>query len=67
MKTFKLENIITEEVGEEIPLDENGQITVLDLVVASGVCKSRGEARRLIQQGGVKILQNNEKTNDRPI
>ena len=34
---------------------ENGNINVLSLLVATGLCPSRGEARRLVQQGGVTI------------
>jgi tyrosyl-tRNA synthetase len=33
----------------------NDCTTVIDLLVAAGLCKSKGEARRLIQEGGVKI------------
>lgn len=32
-----------------------GTATVLDAMVASGICKSKGEARRLIEQGGVSV------------
>ena len=34
---------------------ENGNINVLSMLVATGLCPSRGEARRLVQQGGVAI------------
>ena len=34
---------------------ENGSINVLSMLVATGLCPSRGEARRLIQQGGVMV------------
>ena len=34
---------------------ENGNINVLSMLVATGLCPSRGEARRLVQQGGVLI------------
>ena len=34
---------------------ENGSINVLSMLVATGLCPSRGEARRLVQQGGVTI------------
>ena len=33
----------------------DGQIAVLDLLVKTGLVPSKGEARRLIQQGGVSI------------
>ena len=34
---------------------ENGNINVLSMLVAAGLCPSRGEARRFVQQGGVTI------------
>lgn len=40
-------------------LKEDGSIWVIDLLAASGLVASRGQAKRLIQQGGVKI--NDEK------
>ena len=39
-----------------------GAQTVVDAMVAAGVCKSKGEARRLIEQGGVSV--NDEKVTD---
>ena len=34
---------------------ENGKIGATRLLVACGLCASNGEARRLIQQGGVAV------------
>ena len=34
---------------------ENGKIVAINLLVACGLCASNGEARRLIQQGGVAV------------
>ena len=34
---------------------ENGKIGVLNLLTACGLCASNGEARRLVQQGGVMV------------
>ena len=34
---------------------ENGKIGAINLLVACGLCASNGEARRLIQQGGVAV------------
>ncbi len=34
---------------------ENGGINILSLLVATGLCPSRGEARRLVQQGGIAV------------
>ena len=34
---------------------ENGRIGVMNLLVACGLCSSNGEARRLIQQGGLAV------------
>ena len=36
-------------------LKEDGSIWIIDLIAASGLVSSRGEAKRMIQQGGVKI------------
>ena len=36
-------------------LKEDGSIWIIDLLAASGLVSSRGEAKRMIQQGGVKI------------
>jgi len=40
----------------------DGIINVMDLLVKSGLCPSKGEARRLIQQGGVSV--NDQKISD---
>ena len=34
---------------------ENGGINILSLLVSTGLCASRGEARRLVQQGGIIV------------
>ncbi|MEG1945058.1 MAG: tyrosine--tRNA ligase [Oscillospiraceae bacterium] len=41
---------------------ENGTIDVLDLIVKCGLAASRGEARRLVEQGGISL--GNEKVTD---
>ena len=52
------------EMPEDLPgLKLAGKITVLDMVIASGAAKSKGEARRLVEQGAVKI---SGKTKDDP-
>lgn len=43
-------------------LMEEGKVGVLNLMVATGLCSSKGEARRLVQQGGVSI--DDEKVTD---
>ena len=40
----------------------DGEINVMDLLVKVGLCPSKGEARRLVQQGGVTV--NDEKVLD---
>ncbi|MDE6880546.1 MAG: tyrosine--tRNA ligase [Oscillospiraceae bacterium] len=50
----------TTELAEES--FEEGAIGVLNLLVACGLAASKGEARRLVQQGGVSV--NNEKVAD---
>ncbi len=39
-----------------------GSITILDLLVKAGLASSKGEGRRLVQQGGVSV--NEEKITD---
>lgn len=39
-------------------LDENGKISVLDLMIKGGMIKSKSEGRRLIQQGGITVDDN---------
>ena len=48
----------------EIPASEisDDGITIVDLMMKCGLCASKGDARRLIQQGGV--LANGEKVAD---
>ena len=41
--------------GELLTKEVTGVETVVDAMVASGVAKSKGEARRLIEQGGVSV------------
>ena len=40
----------------------DGQLPVLDLLVKTGLAPSKGEARRLVQQGGITV--NDEKVSD---
>ncbi len=53
-------NMPTKELTEE-DLTEDG-IDLLGLLVATGLCTSRGDARRNVQQGGVSV--NGEKVTD---
>ena len=41
--------------GEMLTKEVSDVVTVVDAMVASGVAKSKGEARRLIEQGGVSV------------
>ncbi len=57
------------DIFAEVPSSETprqpisaGSLTVLDLLVASGVAKSRGEARRSISEGGIYL--NNMRVGD---
>lgn len=54
------ENMPSTSVGESEFTD--GKIAVLDLMLKAGIIKSKGEGRRLIQQGGVAL--NDEKVTD---
>lgn len=49
------ENMPTTRIGEENFAD--GKISVIDLMVLSGLAPSRGEAKRLIQQGGISLRE----------
>ena len=48
----------------ELTIDHfgDGQIGIMNLLVACGLAPSKGEARRLVQQGGVAV--NDEKIGD---
>ena len=54
------ENMPTTELTEED--FEDGQIGILKLLVRTGLCASNGDARRLIQQGGIAV--NDQKVTD---
>ena len=41
--------------GELLTKEVSGVVTVVDAIVAAGVAKSKGEARRLVEQGGVSV------------
>lgn len=49
-------------VGLTLPKGEVVGVSILDLFVTAGLCTSKGEARRLIRNGGARI--NNEKVAD---
>jgi tyrosyl-tRNA synthetase len=51
------------EIPEDVPelKIKGGKIVALDLVVASDAAKSKGEARRLIEQGGLEVAGENVK------
>ena len=46
---------------------ENGGINILSLLVATGLCPSRGEARRLVQQGGIVVDEKKAESIDESI
>lgn len=47
---------------EESDFDENGTVQLLDMMLKAAMIKSKGEGRRLIQQGGITV--NDEKITD---
>ena len=51
-------------VDNEEPLrhPDGTPVTVVDAFVASGLCKTRSEARRLIQQGGAYLVTGDPET-----
>ncbi len=46
---------IPDEIEEVVLTNDGGQLTVFQLLVSIGAAKSNGEARRLVNQGGVMI------------
>ncbi len=55
----KSENMPTTEMAKA---DFDGGIKVIELLVKTGLCKTNGDARRMIEQGGVSV--NDEKVTD---
>lgn len=53
--------------GELLEKVAEGAKTVVDAMVACGVCKSKGEARRLIDQGGVSVNGEKVTSADMPV
>jgi tyrosyl-tRNA synthetase len=58
----QLEDIFSEAPSSQLPSSEVTTLTVIDLFVRSGLTKSKGEARRLVADGGAYI--NNERITD---
>ena len=49
----------------ELTEDEaGGEVTILDLITRCGLAKSRAEARRLIEQGGISVNRERVSTAD---
>ncbi len=46
---------VPDEIEEVVLTNDGGQLTVFQLLVSIGAAKSNGEARRLVNQGGVMI------------
>ena len=46
---------VPDEIGEFIFTDSSNEINIIDLIIKVKFAASKGEARRLIQQGGVSI------------
>lgn len=54
--------------AEDMPSYEaNGADNILDIMVGAGVAKSKGEARRLVEGGGVSIDETKLTVNDLPL
>ena len=67
-----IRNINLQASEEELPTFElaedqlNADISLVDLFILTGLCKSKGQARRLIEQGGAYLNENRIKE-DRPL
>ncbi|MGN6574413.1 MAG: tyrosine--tRNA ligase [Nocardioides sp.] len=53
---------LSEAGSAQVTRGEGGLPTVVDLLVESGLCKSKGEARRTVSEGGAYV--NNERVED---
>ncbi len=53
--------------AELLTKEVSGVATVVDVLVAAGIAKSKGEARRLIEQGGVSVDENKVSDVNMPI
>jgi tyrosyl-tRNA synthetase len=51
----EIEDIFSDVPSKEIPRDQAADMPVLDLLVNSGLLKSKGEARRSISEGGIYV------------
>ncbi|PIQ86474.1 MAG: tyrosine--tRNA ligase [Candidatus Omnitrophica bacterium CG11_big_fil_rev_8_21_14_0_20_45_26] len=58
-RVFKKKELPDEIPNRAIPKSklENGEIAITSLLVEAGLASSKGEARRLVEQGGVKVDQ----------
>lgn len=58
------EEVFSGKVSDNMPTVKvnNSEYNILDLLLETGLCPSKSEARRMVEQGGVKI--NNEKVSD---
>ncbi len=54
-KTIQNKDTLSINVHDTINVSESGDISVIGVLVSSGLAKSNSDARRLIDQGGVKI------------
>lgn len=64
MKNWKVPKEIAEKyrLPSEMPIFKtDGKKTIIDILTESGLCKTRNEARRLIQQGAVSLITTGEK------
>jgi tyrosyl-tRNA synthetase len=55
MKADDLIKVFANVPSREMPLDSVRGAGFLDVAVAAGLCKSKGEARRLVTEGGFYI------------
>src|SRR5881296_198097 len=61
---------VLDTLAREIPtttIDGQDALTLVDALVRSGLAKSKGEARRAIEQGGIYLNQEREKNVERQI
>ena len=62
LTTKQLEEIFQDSPSSKLPLSKLKQATFIDILSETGLAKSKGEARRLVQSGGAYL--NNERVSD---
>ena len=61
------EKLFSGEASDDTPTVELGNKTLLEVIVAAGLVASNSEARRMLEQGGIKVNQQKVESADAPL